>query len=143
MRGIGEDLAPAPYQPAGWSVLINPRVAVPTGPVFKLHDELYPFLPTRHAPMDDLSSHSAFEDWLVNQCNDLTEVACDPSIAPVIQDVLEALRPWATAYDMSGSGSTCWGLFQVEAAAQRCAQAVLAEHPDWWVITSRISSSRR
>ena len=140
MRGIGENLTPAPYQPAGWLVLINPSVTVPTGQVFKLHDKLHPFSPTRHAPMDDLSSHSAFEDWLACECNDLTKVACDPSIAPVIQDVLDALRPWATAYDMSGSGSTCWALFQDEATAQRCAQAVLTDHPDWWVIATQISS---
>jgi len=140
MRGIGEDLTPAPHQPVGWLVLINPGVTVPTGSVFKLHEKLYPFSPTLHAPMDELSSHEAFNDWLARECNDLTKVACGPSIAPIIQDVLEALHPWTTASDMSGSGSTCWGLFQDEETAQRCAQAVLTDHPDWWVVATPISS---
>jgi len=140
MCGIGEDLTPAPYQPRGWLVLINPGVTVPTRAMFKLHDELYPFSPTRHAPMDGLSSHATFNGWLIGERNDFTKVASTPSIAPVIQEVLDTLRPWATAYDMSGSGSTCWGLFQDEATAQRCAQAVLTNHPDWWVVATPISS---
>ena len=35
MRGVGEDLSPIPPLPPLWAVMVNPRVAVETPPVFK------------------------------------------------------------------------------------------------------------
>lgn len=138
MRGIGEDLTPAPYQPRGWLVLVNPGVVVPTQDVFRLHDKLYPFTPPDLEPMDDVKDANDFSMWLLGQHNDLTKVACEDRIAPVVQDVLEALRPMAIDTDMSGSGSTCWALFADQASAESCTKSIAATHPDWWVTAARI-----
>ncbi|MDU8913810.1 4-(cytidine 5'-diphospho)-2-C-methyl-D-erythritol kinase [Aestuariicoccus sp. MJ-SS9] len=138
MRGIGEDLTPAPYQPEGWLVLANPRVAVPTGAVFALHDRISDFSPQGMEPLDGIGKPDDFVAWLRRQRNDLTRVACEDGIAPVIGDVLAALRVFAEVAEMSGSGSTCWALFRDEATAQTCADAIAADHPGWWVRAARL-----
>lgn len=138
MRGIGEDLSRAPYQPRGWLVLVNPGVVVPTRDVFALHDRLYPFTPPDLEPMDYVKDADDFAMWLAGQRNDLTKVASENQIAPVVQEVLKALRPLAIDTDMSGSGSTCWALFADQARAESCAKSIAADHPDWWVSAARI-----
>lgn len=140
MRGIGEDLTPAPYHPQGWLVLVNPNVVVPTRDVFALHDSLYEFSPQGLDDMANIKDAEDFTDWLLGQRNDLTKVASENTIAPVIQNVLADLQPTSIACDMSGSGSTCWGLFYDEAPAQTCAETISVTHPDWWVVTTRIAS---
>jgi 4-diphosphocytidyl-2-C-methyl-D-erythritol kinase len=138
MRGIGEDLRRAPYQPSGWLVLVNPRVMVPTGKVFAVHDALYPFSPLGMAPLDAVTDMDDFETWLVGQRNDLTKVTAESSIAPVVADVLNDLRQDAQDADMSGSGSTCWGYFASGDAAYQSADRIARAHPNWWVKAARI-----
>lgn len=133
MQGIGDELTRVPDLPPCWLVLVNPGVTVPTGAVFDLHDRRFP---AEGAGMDASvwTGYDSFVGWLQAQRNDLTRAACDPSIAPVIADVIGALsKGGADASDMSGSGATCWGLFPTEKAANRAAAAVTAKHPDWWV----------
>lgn len=138
MRGIGEDLRPAPYQPRGWLVLVNPGVVVPTRDVFALHDRLYPFSPPDPEPMDHVKDADDFKMWLARGSNDLTKVASEDTIAPIVQDILTELRPAAIDTDMSGSGSTCWALFADQASAEAVAKTTAANHPDWWVQAARI-----
>ena len=138
MRGIGENLRRAAYQPEGWLVLVNPGVTVSTGMVFSLHDMLQPVSLVPMDPLDQIKDSDGFVCWLSAQRNDLTKIASDAAIAPVIRDVLNALRMEALASNMSGSGSTCWGWLTEEDAAQRCADRIAAEHPDWWVKPARI-----
>ena len=121
-------------------VRVNPRVIVHTGPVFQLHDSLYDVSPLGLEDMDNVKDAEDFEIWLKGQRNDLTKVAREDSIAPVIGDVIDALRPNAVDTDMSGSGSTCWALFWDEATATACADQIKAAHPDWWVQATAIAS---
>jgi len=137
MRGVGDVLTPAPKMPAGWLVLVNPGVAVPTGRVFTRLDESH----VGGAPMEPLQSgldQDGFPAWLSRQRNDLTKAASGPGIAPIIADVLAALEPHAEAAGMSGSGSTCWGWFRTPGAARDAAQALSASRPGWWVRAARI-----
>jgi 4-diphosphocytidyl-2-C-methyl-D-erythritol kinase len=50
--------------------------------------------------------------------------------------VLEAIRaqPGCQLARMTGSGATCFGVFEDEDAAGRGAAAVLRAHPRWWVM---------
>ena len=138
MRGIGEDLTRALYQPEGWLVLVNPGVVVPTVDVFKLHDQLYGPDAGGQDDMNGIKTHNNFEMWLLGQRNDLTKVASEKQIAPVVQDVLRALDVGAVDADMSGSGSTCWGLHHSEDTARASANEISKAHPDWWVQVTRI-----
>jgi 4-diphosphocytidyl-2-C-methyl-D-erythritol kinase len=77
------------------------------------------------------------EDWM-HARNDLESPAI--SLVPAIADVLAALRTCAEAKlaRMSGSGATCFALFDTERACARAADALKADHPGWWVMASRL-----
>lgn len=133
MRGIGDVLAPLATLPEMEILLINPQVTVPTGPVFDALETKY------NAPMP--STVPKFIDateccqWLGEQRNDLQQPARD--IAPQIDEVLLALDD-ALLARMSGSGATCFGLY--EKGAQEAANRIARAHPDWWVAAGRVLS---
>ncbi len=140
MTGVGETLLPLdlPKMPC---VLVNPCVPVATADVFKTlglrHGELLvgatdvilydPVWPEAGASVD------AWIKTLAGIGNDLEKPAT--RIQPVIGEVLAALRAadGARLARMSGSGATCFAIFNDAAAAQRAAQAIQLEHPAWWV----------
>ncbi len=98
------------------TLLVNPRVAVPTGPVFAGWDGIDRGALDADAP-------------LAESRNDLADPAV--RIAPVIAEVLAWLagQRGVTLARMSGSGATCFALF--ESAAVRDA-AVAACPEAWW-----------
>jgi 4-diphosphocytidyl-2-C-methyl-D-erythritol kinase len=140
LSGIGEVLTPAPKMPEGWLVLANPGVVVPTAQVFAHFDAHFECDPKGLDPSKDFASIDDFEGWLFDQRNDLTPAAASDAVAPVINDVLEAFLalPGCLNSDMSGSGSTCWGLFGTEAAATTAAERLARRHPGWWVRSTRL-----
>lgn len=136
MQGIGEVLHRVWPVPGYAVVLVNPRVPVPTGPVFAA-------LETKaNPPMSDIPVSAdpvAFARWLGTQRNDLERPA--KHLVPVIGDVLRILDD-ALLARMSGSGATCFGLYADDAQAAAAAQAISAAHPDWWVVSGRTMGAR-
>ena len=65
--------------------------------------------------------------------NDLEGPAIE--LEPVIADVLGVLRklPGCRLARMSGSGATCFGLFDSSAAAKAAARTLRVGYPAWWV----------
>lgn len=122
MEGRGETLTPmsVPCMPM---LLVNPAVAVSTADVFRAL-KIRTGLGGRRTA--DLAGTS----------NDLEAPARE--IQPVIGDVLDAVAAQgATLARMSGSGATCFGLFDKGEDAARAAQAISRAHPDWWVQATR------
>jgi 4-diphosphocytidyl-2-C-methyl-D-erythritol kinase len=70
--------------------------------------------------------------------NDLEPPARE--IAPEIGEVLEALnvQPGIRMARMSGSGATCFGLFDSEARRDSAAAAIAGARPRWWQLSSRL-----
>lgn len=135
MRGVGELLDPVTL-PQGWIVLANPRVEVPTPAVFRaLARKDNPALPGTMPHWPDMAALAA---WLATQRNDLEAPAL--AIAPVIAQVLAALRAQegTRIARMSGSGATCFGLFDEEAPARAAETAIAAAHPGWWVAAGKL-----
>lgn len=136
MRGIGEHLTPVPGLPGLAVVLVNPRIAVPTPEVFRhLAERENPPMPETLPVWHDADDLIAF---LATCRNDLQAPAI--RIAPVISAVLALL---AAQQDcrlarMSGSGATCFGLFDRPDTARAAAASVLAAHPGWWVAAARL-----
>jgi 4-diphosphocytidyl-2-C-methyl-D-erythritol kinase len=139
MTGVGETLLPLalPKMPC---VLVNPRVPVATKDVFKAlglrNGELLvgvaDVIEATAWPEDGAS----IGDWieaLAAGCNDLEAPAT--RIEPVIGEVLAALRATdgARLTRMSGSGATCFAIFETGAEAQVAAQRIQRDHPTWWV----------
>lgn len=138
MSGIGEILHPLPPLPAMACVLVNPRMPVPTPPVFAA-------LARRdNPPLPDLPAHAlacapALAAWLsAHTRNDLAAPARE--VAPVLAEVQAALEatPDCLLARMSGSGGTHFGLFADSAAAEKAAAALRTTHPAWWVAPGRI-----
>ena len=105
-----EDFAGAPL------LLVNPRIAVPTAPVFAGWDQ---------CDLGGIDAGSA----LPALRNDMTPAAVE--IAPVIGDVLgalEATRPILTR--MSGSGATCLAIYAD--LARRDSSAARLAPRGWW-----------
>ena len=130
MRGIGEVLEPLAPLPELEIVLVNPQVPVPTGQVFAgLTSKQNPPMP----PLPEFADIAALCRWLGAQRNDLELPA--RAVAPQIDTALGALEG-ALFARMSGSGATCFGLYE-RGAASAAAQIAQA-HPDWWVRAGRV-----
>jgi 4-diphosphocytidyl-2-C-methyl-D-erythritol kinase len=69
--------------------------------------------------------------------NDLESPAI--AICPVIADVLAALNETAPFLArMSGSGATCFALYESQEVLSRAAARIAAEHPDWWQLSGKL-----
>ncbi|KHJ55974.1 hypothetical protein LA66_04990 [Aureimonas altamirensis] len=142
-RGIGEALSPLPQFPALPMVLANPGVAVSTPAIFKaLRTACNGPLPER--PAQGFDSVDSLVSYLARCRNDLATPAM--SMEPVIAACLHAMQAAGAARAaMSGSGATCYGLFDDATQAQRAAAAIAAANPGWWVraTTARPTHHRR
>ena len=142
MAGVGERMTPLPV-PRLSGVLINPGVPVATKDVFAAIG-LKPgesFETTEPPPQWPAAGASAAQ-WLkavMSGRNDLEEPAM--TVQPVIADVLRALRYaiGCRLARMSGSGATCFGLFDDDATAQSVARALKTHYPDWWIEACALS----
>ena len=135
VAGIGEQVAKAPTLPAIGLVLANPGVPVATPDVFKARSG--PFsapAPLHEAPADA----EALVTALTQRRNDLTPAAS--RICPQIQEVLAeiAVTEGCLLARMSGSGATCFGLYETVQAADQAVAPIQAEHPDWWVCSAKL-----
>jgi len=136
MRGIGEEIEPWTSTPDLQAVLVNPRVAVSTAAIFKTL-ALLPGQPAGTG-MGEMPARSDCLDWLAGCRNDLQPAACD--LQPVIGLVLEAIAATDACRlaRMSGSGATCFGLFDDADAAGVAAERLRQAHPGWWVAATRL-----
>lgn len=132
-RGIGEEITPVPQLPAFPIVLVNPLVAVSTPVIFRtLEKKTNPPLAMPAGPL----SAAAWLAAMATMRNDLEPPAC--LLQPVIADVSGALATAGAALvRMSGSGATCFGLFDSDESAQHAAHTLSAAHPEWYVLAAR------
>jgi 4-diphosphocytidyl-2-C-methyl-D-erythritol kinase len=145
MSGIGDSLGPPMRLPKLFALLVNPGVAVPTAAVFA---SLGLAPGQRYQPKADARLSSAVaswhEDWPEHSRGMIASLQSGhgndlegPAIrtAPVIGAVLDALRATegCRLARMSGSGATCFGLFDDCASSARAARRIGRAHPDWWV----------
>jgi 4-diphosphocytidyl-2-C-methyl-D-erythritol kinase len=132
MRGIGERLEPIEL-PGLDLVLANPNIAVSTAQVFAGLGAIAPALPPEE-PVP--AARANLLAWLSARGNDLEAPAC--RLAPVIGEVLATLgaQPGCRLARMSGSGATCFGVFEDEQVAARAARAIRQARPSWWVVST-------
>jgi 4-diphosphocytidyl-2-C-methyl-D-erythritol kinase len=127
MTGIGEALQKGPAMPDMGLVLINPGVPVPTKEIFAARKG--PFSPVVNPPVAWRETKFLAAD-IADHKNDLQA----PAIArvPEIAAVLEILRDDKKCLlaRMSGSGATCFGLYENPADAAMAAHTI--RHPSWW-----------
>ena len=100
-------------------LLVNPRIALSTADVFAAWDGV---------------DRGPLEDWRLGR-NDLQPPAI--GLVPQIETVLAWLlaQPGAGFVRMSGSGATCFALFESDEARDRAAEAVPRE---WWHLATSL-----
>ena len=125
VAGVGERLAPAPRLPPCAILLVNPGLPLPTPQVFAARQGS--FSAERPAPggWPDLATLGR---EIAARGNDLTDAAV--SLRPEITSVLQALRgsQGVVHAAMSGSGATCFGLYETVEAARHAAATL----PSFW-----------
>jgi len=136
-RGIGDDLTPVANVPAIPLVLINPNAPVATASVFAaLENRDNTPLP----PLPRSFDFHGLRNWLDTTRNDLQAPAL--KVEPAVGQVIRALDKADSGFTrMSGSGATCFGLFETNNVAKRAAASIRQSHPGWWVATTRAIAS--
>ena len=138
--GAGEVLTPGPSLPSLWVCLVNPRVALNTGPVFRAFDEANPD-PAEPVLADgsDFSTNDAFVKLFEGTKNDLEAHAAQlrPEIAETLTFLASSENSLASR--MSGSGATCFALFETEQSAKECARDAAAK--GWWAMAAKVAAS--
>ena len=137
--GIGDRVAPLPPLPGLPIVLINPGIPLATAAVFQALGGRFGrsrkvFATIRTA--DDLLAALGACD------NDLTAPA--RALVPGIDSVFEFLSacPGVRLARMSGSGATCFALFDETAAAEAAAGDARRRQPGWWAVATRLAPAR-
>jgi len=132
-RGIGETLSPVNLGFGLDLVIVNPRVSVSTPAVFSALEK------RDNAPLPDpdgVDDKDRFLEWLEAARNDLQPPA--QRMVPAIADCLSALElAGARLSRMSGSGASCFGLFDSAEAARKAATRLQQDHPGWFVAATK------
>ena len=127
--GKGEQLVPIDGLSGVPVLLVNPGVAVSTGAVFRLWDGV---------DRGPLGEGALLARALAGR-NDLEPMA--RTLAPVIGDVVARLAamPGVMLARMSGSGATCFALFDDEDACSEAAVTIRRDQPGWWCLESALA----
>ena len=135
VRGIGEiteEISETEFKL--WIVLVNPRINVSTQKIFQS---------LRERENKELESFNSFKtgkdfiEYLLRQRNDLQSIACEkyPEIKSVLKAILETENNLLTR--MTGSGSTCFGLYMKMEDALRAQENIGKKFRSWWVKYSK------
>lgn len=125
-RGIGDHISLIPNMREMHMVLVNPLVEVSTQKIFNA-------LKTKNNP-------AITEDNLIKMRNDLQTSAIE--LEPVIFDVLATLKDQNPIFArMSGSGATCFAVFENAQTATSVKEYIADQHPEWWSIATKTVAS--
>ncbi len=159
MKGVGDVLGPKVTLPEAGLLLVNPGVMLGTGAVFSAYDQALAAgqgkgggeasgeadrEEVRHRPALDPApaDAEALARALAGTGNDLTKAAL--GLAPEIGAVLEniAATDGCRLARMAGSGPTCFGLFDDEAAADAAAREIGRAAPQYWCWAGGLAAGR-
>ena len=119
---LSEPLPPCPV------LLVNPRLPLATGPVFQAWDGV------DRGPLPEGEALAVARAAR----NDLEPPA--RTLLPLIGGVVEQLEAQAGVLlaRMSGSGATCFALFEDEGARDAADRAIATARPGWWRLATRL-----
>jgi 4-diphosphocytidyl-2-C-methyl-D-erythritol kinase len=129
-EGIGDRLTALPDPIDLHLVLVNPMIHTPTAEVFR-------HLHMRYSqPIQFSGRRKSTRQWIADlqiYRNDLTDAAI--AVTPEIKDVLVAIAHTKDCRlnRLSGSGATCFGVYDSAEAAQAAAEMLQRNYPGWWV----------
>jgi 4-diphosphocytidyl-2-C-methyl-D-erythritol kinase len=123
-RGIGEQIEAVDAMPAFAMVLANPLLGVSTPEVFRR-------LATKNNAALVVAPTASWLDALADMRNDLEPPA--RALMPEIAEISDMLTGEGALFvRMSGSGATCFGIFDSMAKAEAAASALHGRRPNWY-----------
>lgn len=128
--GAGETLSPAPGLPPAGVVLVNPGVPLATSRVFAARQG--PFSTGARFDRSPRDA-AALAALLAERRNDLEPAAA--ALVPAVAEILAALRasPGCRLARMSGSGASCFGLYDDRTAGETAATWLAERRRKWWI----------
>lgn len=137
MRGAGEQVEILNNDTVYPCVLVNPGTAVSTAQIFKAYDHTRPrpHQPAPHMKGDDLIAIA------LEGKNDLQTIACEfePEIVRVLLEL--AAQPGVRLSRMSGSGATCFGIFETSSQARMAAAHLGSKYTHWWAEATQLGGA--
>ncbi len=139
MQGIGERIQTLARRHALPAVLVNPGVALSTAAVFAELAAAPLLAYDGTSPFREPATTAQLRQLILASRNDLEAPAF--RLAPVIGEVCAALTATqgCTLTRMSGSGPTCFGIYDTPTAAAAAAHQLSRQWPDWWVRATILS----
>ncbi|MBY9061573.1 4-(cytidine 5'-diphospho)-2-C-methyl-D-erythritol kinase [Sphingomonas yunnanensis] len=127
--GRGDDLVPITGVGDCPALLVNPLEKVSTAAVFARWDGV---------DRGGIGEGDTLARALAGR-NDLQPAA--EAVAPAVRDLLGVLRDQegVTLTRMSGSGATCFALFDAVATRDRAARAIAIQQPAWWQLATTVA----
>lgn len=129
-EGVGEKVTTLPDMPGLCFVLLNPMTPTPTPEVFK-------HFKSRHSPAIQFTGRrKSMQEWIADlklYRNDLTDAAME--VSPLVKTALQSIAETPNCHfaRLSGSGATCFGVYDSPEAASAAANKLRQKHPRWWV----------
>lgn len=134
-EGIGEKITRLPEMPTMHLVLANPRAPTQTPEVFSRFDARF------SPPIQFIGRRKTLREWIADlkiYRNDLTDAAI--GVSPVISTVLQALRDTPNCHfsRLSGSGATCYGVYDNRESALAAVNKLHTAYPRWWIAAASL-----
>ena len=135
--GCGEKIKAFDTLPKIPLLLVKPPGALSAGEVYQRWDEIdgerkntLDSMPPENITLKELAS------WCRYRGNDLEAAAI--SLLPEVQNVLDALRGSCECLlsCMSGSGPTCFGVYESIDAVEHVRAKFAYDYPDWWLCST-------
>ncbi len=134
-EGTGEKMTRLPEMPKMHFVLANPRVPTRTPEVFHRFDARF------SPPIQFIGRRKTMHEWIADlklYRNDLTDTAI--TVSPVISTVLQALKETPNCHfsRLSGSGATCYGVYDNHESALAAVNKLRTAFPRWWITAASL-----
>ena len=132
VKGRGEIIEEFPQFSAIPTLLINPKISVSTKEIFNKFDGNF----SKEIPTKDLLKKDIF-DLIENFPNDMEKPAI--STLPLIYEIIENLKnSGAKIAKMSGSGATCFGIFENEKKLDLAQKILTKKFPKFFIKKAQI-----
>jgi len=129
-EGIGEKMTRLPDMPGMHFVLLNPLTPTPTPDVFRQFRSKF------SPPLQFTGRRKTMHEWIADlkmYRNDMTDAAMQ--VSPAIKPALQALADTPNCHfaRLSGSGATCFGVYDHREAATAAVNKLRMQFPNWWI----------
>lgn len=124
VSGRGEKIAPAPFSPSGWFVILNPRFSIETKWAYDRFDQLNS-LTNQPGNVKKNRFFSGFKTWeaMKEFCENDFKKVIYPAYPLLEKANQKLIALGAKAASLSGSGPSLFGVFETESEAKKAAAA--------------------